>query len=68
VYAFDLPILLPDGLPFLSSGYISILFPITLPCYSFSIPFPLVYTINCCTHSPVGWSAFLPLDLFPNLR
>ena len=39
---------------------------IPIPSFSYhllSIPSPLVHSSNSCTHSPVGWSAFLCQDL-----
>ena len=45
--------------PHLISSHIP--FPFPFLHHPHSIPSPLVHSFNCCSHSPVGWSAFLPI-------
>ena len=57
-------ILLSDGplfCPFPFHSIPSHFHSVSLLFHLISIPSPLVYSFNCCSHSPVGWSAFLPI-------
>ena len=47
--------------PHLISSHIP--FPFPFLHHPHSIPSPLVHSFNCCSHSPVGWSAFLPIHI-----